>query len=84
MSTEIKVNGNKLVITLDINERVSSTKKSILIASDTVRGATYKGKDTMTVAVNAYFKNPEFVKPTAAEQTTATQAQINKLQEAIA
>ena len=82
--TEVKVDGIKLVITLDIDERVSGSQKTILVASDTVRNATYKGKDNLTVAVNAYFKNAAYVKPTAAEKLTATKAQITELQASLA
>ncbi|KKL52694.1 hypothetical protein LCGC14_2282880 [marine sediment metagenome] len=86
MATEIKVSadGKKLVVTLDIAERVSSSGKTLLVASDTVRGAEYKGEDKLTVAVNAYFKNPDYVKPTAAEKVVAVKAQIADLQSTIA
>lgn len=82
MLTEVK--NNKLIITIDIDERVSSTGKTFLVASETARDETYKGKDNMKVQVNATIRNPDYVKPTAAEKVVATKAEIAKLQEAIA
>lgn len=82
MATEVKNDGKKLVITMDINERVSASGKTVLIASDTVKAA-YKDQ-VLTVAANAYFKNPQYVKPTHAEKVAATKAEIAKLEAAIA
>ncbi|MEK0337066.1 MAG: hypothetical protein QQN41_06490, partial [Nitrosopumilus sp.] len=82
MKTEIK-NGN-LIITVPVDERESGSGKTILVASETARGETYKGKDILTVQVNAYFKNVAYVKPTVAEKAATTKAQIAELQSTLA
>jgi hypothetical protein len=54
MNAEIK--GDKLVISISLNKepRLSSSGKTMLVASETVKGALNHNGAPVTVAVNAY------------------------------